>query len=125
MVRGMTRPAAARTAAVASTGAAFTLLPFGRSGSVNALSGRGRPKRLPCRTEREGHNRVMGGNLSAGRAQGETRIVPVHPELAKILRAPIDQFGTGPDGRLFTGVRGGNSPRSPPGGRGPPPGSRR
>src|SRR5205823_1055380 len=37
MAREMTRPAAARTAAVASTGAAFTLLPFGRSSSVNAL----------------------------------------------------------------------------------------
>ena len=67
MVRGMTRPAAARTAAVASTGAAFTLLPFGRSGSVNALSGRGQPKRLPCGTEREGHNHATCGNLFAGR----------------------------------------------------------
>jgi len=41
------------------------------------------------------------------RAKGETRTVPVHPELAKILRAHITQFGTGPDGRLFIGVRGG------------------
>ena len=53
MVRGMTRPAAVRTAAVASMGAAFTLLPFGRSGSVIALSGRGKQKRLPCGNERK------------------------------------------------------------------------
>lgn len=41
------------------------------------------------------------------RAQGETRIVPMHPELAKVLRTHITQFGTGTDGRLFTGIRGG------------------
>ena len=53
MVRGITSPATARIAVVASTGAAFTLLPFGRSGSVNALSGCGKPKRLPRGTERK------------------------------------------------------------------------
>jgi integrase len=35
------------------------------------------------------------------------RIVPVHPELARLLRDHLAQFGTPPDGRLFSGVRGG------------------
>lgn len=41
------------------------------------------------------------------RAHGETRIVPMHPELATLLRAHIEKFGTSPEGKLFTGVRGG------------------
>lgn len=31
----------------------------------------------------------------------------VHPELARLLRAHLAQFSTSPDGRLFSGVRGG------------------
>ena len=38
---------------------------------------------------------------------GDSRIVPVHPELARLLRDHIAEFGTSPDGRLFSGVRGG------------------
>lgn len=39
------------------------------------------------------------------RAYGETRIVPVHPELVKLLRAHLRESSTADDGRLFTGVR--------------------
>jgi integrase len=41
------------------------------------------------------------------RADGDSRIVPVHPELAQLLRDHLAQFGTSSDGRLFSGVRGG------------------
>lgn len=44
------------------------------------------------------------------RAEGDSRIVPVHPELTRILRNHLAEFGTAPDGRLFTGVRGGELP---------------
>lgn len=35
------------------------------------------------------------------RGERETRRVPAHPDLARLLRDHIDTFGTGPDGRLF------------------------
>jgi integrase len=41
------------------------------------------------------------------RADGDSRIVPVHPELVRLLRKHLAQFGVSPDGRLFSGVRGG------------------
>jgi integrase len=41
------------------------------------------------------------------RSAGETRLVPIHPELVTLLRDHLECFGTGPDGRLFTGPRGG------------------
>lgn len=41
------------------------------------------------------------------RADGDTRRVPIHPELATMLREHLNEFGTGPHGRLFTGPRGG------------------
>jgi integrase len=41
------------------------------------------------------------------RADGETRAVPLHPELVKLLREHLDSYGTGPAGRVFTGPRGG------------------
>ncbi|SEN80659.1 tyrosine-type recombinase/integrase [Nonomuraea pusilla] len=41
------------------------------------------------------------------RAAGETRHVPIHPELGTMLREHLDQFGTGPEGRIFIGPRGG------------------
>jgi integrase len=44
---------------------------------------------------------------SPGRAEGDSRIVPVHPELTEILRNHLAQFGTASDRRLFRGVRGG------------------
>jgi integrase len=44
------------------------------------------------------------------RAEGDSRIVPVHPELTRILRDHLAQFGTAPDDRLFSGVRGGELP---------------
>ena len=44
------------------------------------------------------------------RAAGDSRIVPTHPELTGLLREHLDKFGTGPDGRLFGGVRGGELP---------------
>jgi len=43
------------------------------------------------------------------RPEGDSRIVPVHPELTKLLRDHL-ALGTGPDGRLFNGVRGGELP---------------
>lgn len=44
------------------------------------------------------------------RAEGDSRIVPTHPELTRILRDHLAQFATAPDGRLFSGVRGGELP---------------
>jgi integrase len=41
------------------------------------------------------------------RADGDSRIVPVHPELVGLLREHLAQFGASPDGHLFSGVRGG------------------
>lgn len=41
------------------------------------------------------------------RAQGETRRVPIHPELVTLLRRHLEEFGIGPDGRVFIGPRGG------------------
>lgn len=41
------------------------------------------------------------------RAVGDTRVVPVHPILAKMFRWHITEFGTSADGKLFIGVRGG------------------
>jgi integrase len=43
------------------------------------------------------------------RPEGDTRIVPVHPELVTILRDHLDQFVSS-DARLFSGVRGGELP---------------
>ncbi len=44
------------------------------------------------------------------RAKGESRTVPMHPELVTLLRDHIENFGTGRDGQLFIGVRGGELP---------------
>ena len=44
------------------------------------------------------------------RADGDSRVVPTHPELTRLLRDHLATFGTGPDGRLFGGVRGGELP---------------
>jgi len=44
------------------------------------------------------------------RAEGDSRIVPTHPELTRLLRNHLAKFGTAPDGRLFGGVRGGELP---------------
>jgi integrase len=41
------------------------------------------------------------------RAEGETRTVPIHPDLVKLLRAHIAEFGYGPGGRIFSLPRGG------------------
>jgi integrase len=41
------------------------------------------------------------------RPVGEWRRVPVAPPLTRILRAHLREFGTGPGGRVFTGVQGG------------------
>lgn len=39
------------------------------------------------------------------RPVGEWRRVPVAPPLTRILRSHLDQFGTGPDGRVFSGIQ--------------------
>jgi integrase len=44
------------------------------------------------------------------RAEGDSRIVPTHPDLTRLLREHLAKFGTAPDGRLFSGVRGGELP---------------
>jgi integrase len=41
------------------------------------------------------------------RADGETRLVPIHPELVTLLRDHLERFGTGSGGRVFSGPRGG------------------
>jgi integrase len=52
---------------------------------------------------------LAGGTRKADRPS-LSAAVPVHPELTKILRDHLAQFGTAPDGRLFSGVRGGELP---------------
>jgi integrase len=44
------------------------------------------------------------------RAEGDSRIIPTHPELTRLLRDHLAHFGTTADGRLFGGVRGGELP---------------
>ncbi|WP_019630217.1 tyrosine-type recombinase/integrase [Actinomadura atramentaria] len=44
------------------------------------------------------------------RADGQSRTVPCAPALTRILRWHLAEFGDGPDGRLFYGVRGGELP---------------
>lgn len=46
------------------------------------------------------------------RAATDTRLVPCPPALTQILHRHLGQFGTGPDGRLFHGARGGPVPES-------------
>jgi len=41
------------------------------------------------------------------RAAHETRTIPIPPELVRLLRAHIKQYGTTPDGRIFQTARGG------------------
>ena len=41
------------------------------------------------------------------RPRGETRPVPIHPELVALLSQHLKKFAPGPDGRIFTGPRGG------------------
>jgi integrase len=41
------------------------------------------------------------------RAVGAVRLVPCHPRLVALLKVHLDEFGTGADGRLFRGIRGG------------------
>lgn len=41
------------------------------------------------------------------RAPGDTRTVPIHPELVALLRNHLKQYGTSPEGRVFTLPRGG------------------
>jgi hypothetical protein len=36
--------------------------------------------------------------------------VPAHPELTSLLREHLDKFSAASDGRLFSGVRGGELP---------------
>ena len=44
------------------------------------------------------------------RAEGDSRVVPTHPELTRLLRDHLAKFDTAPDDRLFGGVRGGELP---------------
>jgi integrase len=44
------------------------------------------------------------------RAEGHSRPAPIPPPLVRILRAHLAEFGEGPCGRLFYGVRGGELP---------------
>jgi integrase len=41
------------------------------------------------------------------RPHGETRPVPIHPELVALLSQHLKNYPPGPDGRIFTGPRGG------------------
>lgn len=41
------------------------------------------------------------------RAQGDIRVVPIHPDLVRLLRAHLDLYGTNAEGRVFVGPRGG------------------
>jgi len=55
------------------------------------------------------------------RAEGDSRIVPTHPELTRLLREHLDKFGTAPDSRLFGAYGAANCRPSPTGA----PGSKR
>lgn len=44
------------------------------------------------------------------RPVGEWRRVPIAPPLTRILRSHLDEFGTGPDGRVFSGIQRGELP---------------
>jgi integrase len=44
------------------------------------------------------------------RAEGDSRLVSVQPELTRLLRDHLERFATPPDGRPFSGVRGGELP---------------
>jgi integrase len=44
------------------------------------------------------------------RAEGDSRIVPTHPELTRLLCQHLAEFVTDADSRLFAGVRGGELP---------------
>ncbi|HEX4661826.1 MAG TPA: tyrosine-type recombinase/integrase [Streptosporangiaceae bacterium] len=44
------------------------------------------------------------------RAEGDSRIVPTHPELTRLLRDHLAKLDPAPDGRVFSGVRGGELP---------------
>jgi site-specific recombinase XerC len=41
------------------------------------------------------------------RPRGETRPVPIHPELVALMSEHLKKYPPGPDGRIFTGPRGG------------------
>lgn len=41
------------------------------------------------------------------RAKGDTRSVPIHPDLVQLLSAHLDRFGTSREGRFFVGPLGG------------------
>jgi integrase len=41
------------------------------------------------------------------RAVGDTRLVPMHPELVTLLRDHLERFGTGPGDHVLAGPRGG------------------
>ncbi|SCG55524.1 tyrosine-type recombinase/integrase [Micromonospora inositola] len=41
------------------------------------------------------------------RGQGETRTIPIPPELVGLICEHLERYGTTPDGRLFRGLRGG------------------
>jgi integrase len=41
------------------------------------------------------------------RAPGETRPVPIHPDLVRLLRDHLNKHGAVPNGRVFIGPRGG------------------
>jgi integrase len=46
------------------------------------------------------------------RPLGETRMVPVHPDLVALLREHVSRYPLGRGGRVFTGPRGGHFDRS-------------
>lgn len=42
------------------------------------------------------------------RAVGESRSIPIHPELARLLRHHLSEYGSGADGHIFVGAHGGS-----------------
>ncbi|MFU8851104.1 tyrosine-type recombinase/integrase [Micromonospora sp. SL1-18] len=58
----------------------------------------------PSWTETEDGREVRG---LKHRGQGETRTIPIPPELVRLMREHLERYGTTPDGRLFRGLRGG------------------
>jgi integrase len=100
------------TSGTASASASFTdaigvaPIPVACSGLARRRCRQPAPPRSGSRWTNSGQPRERRGLKH--RPDGDTRRVPIHPDLVTLLRAHLDEFGTGPDGRIFVGPRGGH-----------------
>jgi hypothetical protein len=98
------------------------LRPLAPIPAIAAPGAQRRTERPPTSAPRRGVNRPYAGRAPLAppprvyraataqlkhRAENDYRTVPCHPRLAELLDTHIKVFGVAPDGRLFTGTRGG------------------